>query len=193
MPKMQKKGEAQNVKPEAMVGLGNFILIALMIFFGSIFVFYFWNNKLFVILTLSALFVCLLIALSANFFFYKHQVFFEKWADAIRYSRYPATMMMTDFSMVAFIIWIKANTSVSQYLNLPLFLALTLPFLFSSLCYGLCAYHTLFGNLVDENQNIITRNGRLSIIYWKMGQILLVSALVPMIALVVFISVYMTG
>lgn len=191
MPKMQKKGESQNIKPEAMIGLGNFILIALMIFFGSIFVFYLWENKLFVILTLSALFACLLIVLSAHFFFYKHQVFFEKWADAIRYSRYPATMMITDFSVVAFIVWIKANTNVSQYLNLPLFLVLTLPFLFSSLCYGLCAYHTLFGNLVDKDQNIIIRNGRLSIIYWKMGQIFLVSALVPMIALVIFISVYM--
>lgn len=193
MPKIQKKGKQDGIKTEAMIKLGNVMLITLMIFFAAIFIFYFKDYKLFGELTLLALAACLIIVLSAHFFFYKRQVFFEKWADAIRYSRYPATMMIADFSVVAFIIWIKVNTSISQYLRLPVFLALTLPFLFSSLCYGLCAYHTLFGSLVDEDKNTITRNGRLSIIYWKMGQIFLVSALVPMIALVVFISVNPTG
>lgn len=188
MPKLQKKGEEQVTKTETMMGLGNLILVTLMVFLGFIFIFYFKGYKFFVSLTLLALFSCLIIVLSAHFFFYKHQIFFEKWADAIRYSRYPATMIIANFGVVAFIIWIKVNTNIAQYLNLPIFLALTLPFLFSSWCYGLCAYHTLFGNLVGE-QAIITRNGRLSIIYWKMGQIFLVSALVPMIALVVFISV----
>ena len=99
-------------------------------------------------------------------------------------------MIITNFSMVAFIAWLKVNTKLAEYLNMPIFLAVTLPFLFSSLCYGLCAYHTLIGNLLDKSEQAVHKSGRLGIIYWKMGQIFLVSALVPMISLVLLIAAY---
>lgn len=192
MPKQQKiRGEQKVTKIEARTTPGNIILITLMIVSGSIFIIFLGDNSLFLFLTISTILACFTIVVSANLFFYKNQIFFDKWSDAIRYSRYPATMIITNFSIVMFISWLKVNTSISNYLNLPLFLATTLPFLFSSLCYGLCAYHTLIGNLPDKEQDIIIRSGKLSIVYWKMGQIFLVSALVPMMALVVFIAAFM--
>lgn len=193
MDKLKKRGAVKEeiTRLEARTGLGNVVLMMIMLFCGAIFFIYFGSSQLFVFLSITVLIACIAIIYAAHFFFYKNQIFFEKWSDAIRYSRYPATMIVTNFTIVAFISWLKVSTSVSQYLNLPIFLAITLPFLFSSLCYGLCAYHTLIGNLVDKDKDIINKSGRLAIIYWKMGQIFLVSALVPMIALVVFIAAFM--
>ena len=189
-PKQQKKQRDEISSIESGSGLGNIILIGLVVVLSGIFVFYLKENKLFILLAGFIFIAGVCIFMSAQFFFYRNQIFFEKWPDAIRYSRYPATMIVTTFSMIAFIAWIKVSTPLGNYLHIPIFLAITLPFLFSSLCYGFCAYHTLIGSLVDKKQDILKRSGRLAIIYWKMGQIFLVSALVPMAALVVLIATY---
>jgi hypothetical protein len=108
------------------------------------------------------------------------------WADAIRYSRYPATMIVAVFTIFVFICWLIVASDLKNHITrFPVILMLG-PLICAMIGYSACAYYTFRGTspIFDEERK---RNSSVrASAYWMVAEYFLIFSLVDIFVLTVY-------
>ena len=113
------------------------------------------------------------------------------WADAIRYSRYPATMILAVFGIFVYICWLIVASDLKHYLTrFPIILMIG-PLICSIAGYSACAFYTFRGTspiYTDAHKHNASIHASA---FWMTAEFFLVLSMVDIIVLAVYIFNYL--
>jgi len=113
------------------------------------------------------------------------------WADAIRYSRYPATMILAVLSIFIFICWLIVASDLKKYLTRFPVIIMIGPLICAIAAYAASAFYTFRGTspiFSDEHKH--NASVRASA-FWMVAEFFLVLSMVDIIVLTVYIFNYL--
>ena len=113
------------------------------------------------------------------------------WADAIRYSRYPATMILAVFSIFVWICWLIISSDLKKYLTRFPVIIMIGPLICAIAAYAASAFYTFRGTspiFSDEHKH--NASVRASA-FWMVAEFFLVLSMVDIIVLAVYIFNYL--
>jgi len=119
-----------------------------------------------------------------------HEVVTASWADAIRFSRYPATMIVSVFSIFVFICWIIVASDLKNHLTRLPVVFMFAPLICAMVGYSVSALYTfkgtspLFTDVQKRNASI------LSSAYWMVAEYFLIFSLVDVFIMTVYFFTY---
>ena len=108
------------------------------------------------------------------------------WADAIRYSRYPATMILSVFGVFVWITWIVVASDLKNYLSRIIVVLMITPLICALVGYSTSAIYTFKGTSPLFTEEHRKYSSVISSAYWMVGEYFLIISLVD----VFFITIY---
>jgi len=112
------------------------------------------------------------------------------WADAIRYSRYPATMIIAVFTIFVFICWIIVSSDLKNYITrLPL-ICMIAPLICAMIAYSSSALFSFKGTSpvfsLEEKRNASLKSSA----YWMVAEYFLIISLIDVFIITVYLFTY---
>ena len=114
----------------------------------------------------------------------------SNWADAIRYSRYPATMILSVFGIFVWIVWIIVASDLKLYLTRLPVVFMFVPLICAMIGYSASALYSFKGTspLFTESQK---RNASIiSSAYWMVAEYFLIFSLIDVFIITVYFFNY---
>ena len=114
----------------------------------------------------------------------------SNWADAIRYSRYPATMILSVFGIFVWIIWILVSSDLKHYFTRLPVVFMFAPLICAMMGYSASALYTFRGTspLFTDKQKM--NASVLSSAYWMVAEYFLIASLVDIFIITVYFFNY---
>jgi len=112
------------------------------------------------------------------------------WADAIRYSRYPATMIVSVFTIFVFICWIIVASDLKKYLERQTVVLMFAPLICAMIGYSAAAIFMFRGTspiYTDEQKKYASV---ISSAYWTVAEYFLIFSLIDVFIITVYFFNY---
>jgi hypothetical protein len=112
------------------------------------------------------------------------------WADAIRYSRYPATMILSVFGIFVWIIWAMITSDLKLYITrLPL-VAMMAPLICAMIAYSFSSYYTFRGTSPLYSKEKKKNASLNSSAYWMVAEAFLILSMLDVLIIVIYLFNY---
>ncbi|MBW2965255.1 hypothetical protein KY363_07395 [Candidatus Woesearchaeota archaeon] len=112
------------------------------------------------------------------------------WADAIRYSRYPATMIVSVFSIFVFICWIIVASDLKNHLERLTVVVMFAPLICAMAGYAASAIFTFRGTSPVFSEEQKKYASVISSSYWMVAEYFLVISLIDVFIIAVYFFNY---
>jgi len=112
------------------------------------------------------------------------------WADAIRYSRYPATMIVSVFTIFVFICWIIVASDLKKYLERQTVVLMFAPLICAMIGYSAAAIFMFRGTspiYTDEQKRYASV---ISSAYWTVAEYFLIFSLIDVFIITIYFFNY---